>query len=225
MEVGNHLGVGRPALLVLLPEDVRGGPGIVGEEEQEVVFETVQRFGGDLERRGFHLLVGKKPETGDPAERGDVLVLLADRLPEGVDLDAARLLGQLLRVHQVLLQRVQGLEERGGEAAGRAEAGPGRHVGHAGDLEMGRLHPDQPEGLANQRVLHLVHGADPLQLRVLEDELLIEGLVQRDIHVLVDRGGEHKPAVLPIVGGQIGAPPTKGDPQRAPGDDHRPDAS
>ena len=41
-------------------------------------------------------------EAGDAAVGGDVLVLLADRLAETVDLDVAGLLGQLARVDQAL---------------------------------------------------------------------------------------------------------------------------
>ena len=76
------------------------------------------RFGVDLQRRRFDLAVGEKLETGQPAIRGDVLVLLSDRLAEAVDLDLAGLLGQLARMHEVPAIGVQRLEQRGGEAAG-----------------------------------------------------------------------------------------------------------
>ena len=91
------------ALVVLLVEDVGGGARVAGEEQQQVVFEVVERLGGDLERPRLHLVVREELEAGDAAERGDVLVLLADRLLEQVDLDVAGLLGQLLRVDEVLL--------------------------------------------------------------------------------------------------------------------------
>ena len=74
-----------------------------------------------FERPCLDLTVGQKAEAGDPAESRDVLVLLADRLLEDVDLDLARLLGQLAGVDQVLLLRVQRLEQSRGEAAGRPQ--------------------------------------------------------------------------------------------------------
>ena len=39
-------------------------------------------------------VVGVELERGDPADRGDVLVLLADRLAEPVDLDVAGVGGE-----------------------------------------------------------------------------------------------------------------------------------
>ena len=44
---------------------------------------------------GVDRAVGGELEAGQAAEGGDVLVLLADRLAEHVDLDVARLLGEL----------------------------------------------------------------------------------------------------------------------------------
>src|SRR5206468_893501 len=116
MEVGDHLAVGFLAPRVLLAEDVRGGPGIPGEEQEQVVLEVVERLGGDLQRPDFHLLVGKKTEAGDAAEGGDVLILLADWLLEDIDLDVAGLLGQLLRMNQTLPERVERLQEGSREA-------------------------------------------------------------------------------------------------------------
>ncbi len=58
----------------------------------------------DAERLDADRVVGLELESGQPAERGDVLVLLADRVAEPLDLDVA---GRL------------------GERAGRARAGAG----------------------------------------------------------------------------------------------------
>jgi hypothetical protein len=49
----------------------------------------------DLQWRCLDRAVAVKGETGDAAERRDVLILLADRLLEPLDLDVARLLGEL----------------------------------------------------------------------------------------------------------------------------------
>ena len=60
-----------------------------------MVLQVVERALADLQRPGLDLPVGQEAEAGDPAEGRDVLVLLADRLLENVDLDLASLLGQL----------------------------------------------------------------------------------------------------------------------------------
>src|SRR5207302_278625 len=82
-----------------------------------------ERLGADAQRPGLDLAVGQELEAGQPAVGGDVLVLLADRLAEAVDLDVAGLLRQVARVDQVLLVGVQRLEQRGREAARRAQPG------------------------------------------------------------------------------------------------------
>ena len=58
------------------------------------------------------MAAGRELKTGQAAVGRDVLVLLADGLAEPIDLDQARLLGQLARVDEVLLVRVQRLEQR-----------------------------------------------------------------------------------------------------------------
>ena len=52
-----------------------------------------------------------------------------------------------------------------------------------------------------------------LHLRVLEDDLLGEGLVQRDVDVLVDGRRDHEAGVLAVVGRQVGPAAAQGDPQ------------
>ena len=51
--------------------------------------------------------VAAEVEAGDAAERRDVLVLLADRLLQHVDLDVAGLLGQFARMDDVARLGVQ----------------------------------------------------------------------------------------------------------------------
>ena len=65
--------------------------------------------------------------------------------------------------------RVERLQQRRGEAAGRAEPGAGRDVGQRGDLDLRRPEPEHPDRLADDRVLHLVDRVDVLELRVLQD--------------------------------------------------------
>ena len=60
---------------------------------------------------------GRNRKQVMPPYAGDVLVLLADRLTQPLELDLARLLGELLGMDEVLAVRVQRLEQRGREAA------------------------------------------------------------------------------------------------------------
>ena len=168
----------------------------------------------------FDLVAGRELEAGQPAERGDVLVLLADLLLEQVDLDVAGLLGQLARVDQVLLVGVERLQQRGREAAGRAEAGAGRDVGHAGDLQRAAVDLHQAHRLADDRVLELVGRWHPLQAGVLDDQVVDERVVDRDVDILVDRAGDQEAAELLVVGGEVGAAAPQRDPQRATRDNH-----
>ena len=110
MQVVGHVPVVLPALLVLFLQDRARGAAVAGEEQQQVVLQVVERLGVHLQRHGVDVAVGQELEAGQPPVGGDVLVLLADRLAEQVDLDVARLLGQLSRVDDVLAVRVQRLE-------------------------------------------------------------------------------------------------------------------
>src|SRR5439155_10553684 len=86
--------------------------------------------------------------------------------------------------------------------------------------EMRSADPGQPHRLPDEGMMHLVHRRHPLHLRVLDDQVLDERLVQRDVDVLVDGGRDHEPAVLVVVGGQVGATPAERDAQGTPRDDH-----
>ena len=152
--------------------------------------------GVDFERPGFHFVVGQETEAGDAAIGRDVLVLLADRLAQQVDLDVAGLPRQLLAVDERAVMGVQRPQQRGGEAAGRAQAGAGGNVRHAGDFQVRRAQAGQLERLPHDGVLHLGDGVHVLELRVLDDQLLREGVVQGDVDVLVDGGGDQEAAVL-----------------------------
>ena len=111
---------------------------------------------GSLQRLGLDAAVRVEREAGEAAVRGDVLVLLADRLAEPVDLDLARQLGELARMQQPAPVRVERLEQRRREAARRAEAGAGRDVGQRRDLELRRPEAEQLDRLADDRMLHVV---------------------------------------------------------------------
>src|SRR5262245_16288334 len=147
-------------------------------------------------------------EAREAAEGRDVLVLLADRLAEAVDLDVACLLGEILREHRATLVGVKGLQERRGEASRGSEARPRRYVGHAGELEV-LLDPDQLESLPNDRMLDVVDAVDELQLRVLQEDRAHEAVMDHDVDVSIDRRRDHEPFVITVVGRKIRAASTQ----------------
>ena len=124
--------------LILVLEDFRSRAGKAGEEQEQIVLKRVAGLVVDRERHRFHRAVHAESEAGDPAEGGDVLVLLADRLAELVDLDMAGLLGELARMDDAAGLSMQGAQQRGREAAGRTEPGAGRNVGQRRDLDLRR---------------------------------------------------------------------------------------
>src|SRR5580698_959031 len=103
------------------------------------------------------MAVGMKGEAGEAAERGDVLILFSDWFPQHVDFDVAGFLGQLTRRNGVLDQKVESAQQRGGEAARRAEACACGYVRHAGNLQPG-LNTYQLKRLPNYGMFYLIGG-------------------------------------------------------------------
>src|ERR1051326_5407979 len=106
-----------------------------GEEEEEVVLEVVERLNADRTRPRLYGAAAMEVEAGDAAVRGDVLVLLADRLAQAVDLDLAGQPRHFARMQQPLAVLVERADERRGEAARGAEAGAGGEIGERGDFD------------------------------------------------------------------------------------------
>src|SRR5208282_2306839 len=90
-----------PVLLgpgVLLLQDPFGPARDPGVEQGEVVAQLDAVLGRERDRRGPNRVVRPEIEILHASERGDVLVLLSEGPPQSVDLDPARLLGELGRV-------------------------------------------------------------------------------------------------------------------------------
>jgi hypothetical protein len=221
VQLRDHIGVVMARPRVLLFKDRRRRARETGEKQQQVVFQVGQRLAFELQRRDLHAIVGQELETGDAAERGDVLILLAHRLMQQVDLDAAGLLGEFLARDRILLPGMQRAQQGHRETARRAQARAGRNVRHAHDFQIRpRTHVHQAQGFAHDGVLDLVHGLDQFHLRILDDQLLAEGLVQRDVDVFIDGRRDDEAAMLAIVRGQVGASASQRDAQWRAGDDH-----
>ena len=61
----------------------------------------------------------------------------------------------------------------------------------------------------------------PFEFRVFENVAGLKSLVQGDVDVFIDRRGNEKPAMIAIVGRQVGTATAQCDAQRAADDDHR----
>src|SRR4029453_5865354 len=109
MEVVGHLLVVLAALGVLLAKDLGRRARVPGEEQQEVVLETEKGVLIDAQRPGLDLTGGLKAEARNAAVRRDVLILLADRFLQALELDVAGLFRELLRVDQVPSARAERL--------------------------------------------------------------------------------------------------------------------
>ncbi len=127
---------------------------------------------------------------------------------------------QLLRMYQFSPVGVHGLQQRRGEASGGSEAGPGRNVGEGRDLDLRRPELLPQQRLTNDRMADLIHLFNVLERRIFEVDALGERPVYRDVHVLVDRGGEQEAIMAAVVRRQIGAAASKGDAKRTARDDH-----
>ena len=198
---------------------VRAAPGEPGEEQQQIVFERVQRRVADLERLGVDRAVGGESRARDDAAVGrDVLVLLADVATEPLDLELARELRDIGRQQQAVLVARQRLEQPGREAPRRAEPGAGRDVGERRDLVLRLGDAHHEKRLADDRMLDLLDALDVLDLRVLEVDAGRERARDRDPHVLVDRRRDRRGAA--VVRREIGATTAERDAQWATSDQH-----
>ena len=115
-----RVAVGRACPLVI--ENGRGGTAVAREEQKKVLFQFEERRLRDIQRGDFHRLVGMEPEACEAAVGGDVLVLLADRAIEDLDLDPARLLGQLPRGDVTTFETMQCSQKADRERAGGAQS-------------------------------------------------------------------------------------------------------
>ena len=120
----------------LLGQDRGRAAGDAGIEEHDLLLQGPALGGGQSEVGGHDLLPGPEADVADPAEGGDVLVLLADGLPAPLDLDLAGPLGQFLGGHLPPAVGEQGVQQADGYRRGGPEPGPGgRDVGQRGDLD------------------------------------------------------------------------------------------
>src|SRR3954470_3521835 len=188
MKILDHRRVRLLALDVLLFENRGGRARASREKEQQVVLEVEQGLLGDFQWRGFHAAIWQKTKAGDTTIGRDILVLFANWFAQFLELDAAGLLRQLGRMHQVLLQGVKGFEQRGRKASRRAQPRARRDIGHAGDLKVPLVDVNQPQRLPDNRMLDFTDRGRLFQLGIFEEETFSKPAVDIDVDIFVDRG-------------------------------------
>ena len=108
------LGTGGFDVRVLLGQDRVRAPGDARIEEHDLLLESPAVSGGQTDFLGDHLIAGPEADVPDPAERGNVLILLADGLPAALDLDRAGPLGKFLGRDLPSLVGEQGVQQAHG---------------------------------------------------------------------------------------------------------------
>src|SRR5438874_2399210 len=121
-------------------EHLFGGAVAPREVEEQRPVETLERPGRqDNWLDADAATVWQKFDQVQPADCRRVLILAADRLPENLDLDLARLLGEPRRRFVHTLKGVESVQEPDGYSARRAEARPaGGDVGERHDVYTAR---------------------------------------------------------------------------------------
>jgi len=192
---------------------------VAGVEHQEVVLEFLVGLVPHDHRLHFHEAVRAELVVLEAPEGGGELVLLADRVPQLVDLDVARFLGDLVGRDGALRPGVKEFKQRHRKRGRRAEPGPRGDVGHRGDFDA--LDAEVLEDLAEDAVLDLVGVGHDLGLRVLERyRFLVEGFVDRQIDVLPDAGREDAAAVFLVERRNVAAAPAEAHAEWRSGDNH-----
>ena len=77
------------------------------KKEQQVILKVVQRRVGQREGVRLDRTVPVDLKARDPSEGGNVLILLPDRLPQFLDLNLTRFLGQDRHRHSLALVAVE----------------------------------------------------------------------------------------------------------------------
>src|SRR5277367_483619 len=125
MQVVDHAGIVLLGPGVLVPKNLGCRSGISREEDQDIVGQRVARILVERKWLRINRPVTMEREAGYAAERSDVLILLADRFFQQVDLDMTGLFRQLARVNNAARLGVQRPKQRSCKAAGRTKAGAG----------------------------------------------------------------------------------------------------
>ena len=95
VEIIQHIAFVAPRASILIFEDAAGAARDASEEQKQVVLEIEHGVHADCKRGSGHGVVPVEGEACHPANRRDILVLLAYRLAKALNLNMASKFGQL----------------------------------------------------------------------------------------------------------------------------------
>lgn len=124
-----------PAIL----DDFRGGALDAGIEQMQVAGKLLVIAVSDVEGLGVREAVTIEGEPPEAPQGARVLILVADRVSEAFALDMDSFSGELLMGADEAVMLIERVESTGRESAAATQAGTGRYVRHAGELNAGRL--------------------------------------------------------------------------------------
>jgi hypothetical protein len=101
--------------LALALQDAIGVALLLGVNQHHATAQFLHRLGTDRHRFDVDAVVGIEADVVQAAKGRRVLVLLANRLSEHIDLDAAGLLGEVLRADDLALVRIERLQHAHGQ--------------------------------------------------------------------------------------------------------------
>ena len=212
VQIFNHGLVVRFRFHVLLLQNRRRAARIAGEKQQQIVFQIVARLVGNFQRPRLDFSVRQKIEARQTAVSRDVLILFANRFFQPVQLDVARLRGEFGGMDEIFFVRVQRLEQRRGETAGRTKPVPDGMSAIEVSSSARPSMSEQRKRLADDRMLQLA----PRPPRVPAREYFtiksgVKCFVQRDINVAVNRRRDEEAAEFFVIRRQIRAAAAEGD--------------
>src|SRR3984885_7817620 len=116
--------------------------------------------------------------------------------------------------------REKRLQECRGKAAGRSKTCTCRNVRKGGDFDLRYIQIQQLQRFANDGMFYIRHRGHLFQRRIFQVNARFERPHDRDVYILVDRGGNQESLILAVVRREVGAAAAQSDPQWATRDDH-----
>src|SRR3989344_4225328 len=155
----------------------------------------------------------------ETAERGGVLVLLADGFSNKPYFKAACFFCARCGSYLFPAERIQPLDERYGECGRRTKACLPWQLGKTAYLNA-VFDPDVKEGFAYAVVFKFFWMLDALTYGVADRHPLAGSSRYCDVHIFVYRARQHPPRALFIKGREVGAAAGKANSKRCTNDDH-----
>ncbi|HWS70010.1 MAG TPA: hypothetical protein VN325_45185, partial [Steroidobacteraceae bacterium] len=145
------------------------------------------------------LMILVECEARDAAKCRDELILLANGFAQAIDFNIASLFRQLPGVSDPAVVRMKSLQKGGGKASGGPEAGSRRNIRKGRDFNLRRLKMLQCQRFANDGMFDIRDPVHVFQRGIFQIDARAEGPHDRDVDILVDRGGNQESLMFTVV--------------------------